>query len=84
MQAVELRNRLVQLINSVDEDYLRDLFAFTEQKEADRNLGIVAYTVQGEPLTREGYIQKVKEAEANVKAGHYTTVEDLEKESENW
>lgn len=84
MQVFELRNKLVQLINSVDEDYLRDLFAFTEQKEADRNLGVVAYTVQGKPLTREAYLRKVKEAEANVKAGHYTTVEDLEKESENW
>ena len=30
------------------------------------------------------YIKKVKDAEVSVKAGNYTTVEDLEKEVENW
>jgi len=45
---------------------------------------VVAYTVQGEPLTKEMYIRKVKNAESSVKAGNYTTVEDLEKEAENW
>jgi len=42
----------------------------------------VAYTVQGEPLTKSMYIQKIKEATASVKAGNHTTVEDLEKEAE--
>jgi hypothetical protein len=45
---------------------------------------IVAYTVQGDPLTKEMYIEKVKKSESSVKAGNYTTVEDLEKESEYW
>ncbi|MGB0879169.1 MAG: hypothetical protein ACPGTO_01230 [Polaribacter sp.] len=45
---------------------------------------IVAYTVKGKPLTKKMYIKKVKEAESSVKSGNYTTVEDLEKEAENW
>jgi hypothetical protein len=45
---------------------------------------IVAYSVQGEPLSKEMYIQKVKEADASVEAGKYTTMEDLEKEMLNW
>ncbi len=84
MRVVELRNKLVQLINSVDEDYLRELFAYTEQKEADKNSGIVGYTVQGEPLTKEMYKERVQKTEAAVKAGNFTTIEDLEKEAENW
>jgi hypothetical protein len=45
---------------------------------------IVAYTIKGEPLTEEMYIKKVKKAVSSVKSGNYTTVEDLEKEAENW
>ena len=44
---------------------------------------IIAYTVKGEPLTKEMYIEKVKKTESSVKSGNYTTVEDLEKEAEN-
>lgn len=45
---------------------------------------IVAYTVQGEALTKEMYIKKVKEAEARINAGEYTTHDDLLKEMETW
>ena len=45
---------------------------------------IIAYTVQGDPLTKEMYNEKVKNAESSVKAGNFTTIEDLERESENW
>ncbi|WP_299012189.1 hypothetical protein [uncultured Polaribacter sp.] len=45
---------------------------------------IVAYTVQGEPLTKELYIDRVKNTLQSVKEGNFTSVEDLEKESENW
>ncbi|QTD36333.1 hypothetical protein JL193_09165 [Polaribacter batillariae] len=48
------------------------------------NKKIVAYTVQGEPLTKEMYVEKIKKAEKSVKNGYFTTVEDLEKEVENW
>lgn len=45
---------------------------------------IVAYTVQGEPLTKEMYVEKVENSLKSVNSGNFTTVEDLEKESENW
>lgn len=45
---------------------------------------IVAYSVQGEVLTKELYIEKVKNTLNSVNSGNFTTVEDLEKESENW
>ncbi|MGB1284592.1 MAG: hypothetical protein ACPG44_09035 [Polaribacter sp.] len=48
------------------------------------NKKIVAYTVQGEPLTKDMYIDKLKNSLNSVKQGNFTTVEDLEKESENW
>ena len=48
------------------------------------NKKIVAYTVQGEPLTKEMYVDKVQNTLKSVEKGNFTTVEDLERESENW
>jgi hypothetical protein len=45
---------------------------------------VVGYTVNGEPLTKELYNKRLKEAEKQVKMGEYISQEDLEKESENW
>ena len=48
------------------------------------NKKIVAYTVQGESLTKEMYVSRVKNTLKSVKSGNFTTIEDLEKESESW
>ncbi|MEQ8551921.1 MAG: hypothetical protein RLQ12_03655 [Cyclobacteriaceae bacterium] len=45
---------------------------------------IVGYTVEGEPLTKELYNQRLQKAEEQLKSGQYITQEDLEKESESW
>jgi hypothetical protein len=45
---------------------------------------IVAYTVDGKPLTRELYNKRLQESEKQLLSGEYTTQEDLEKESESW
>lgn len=41
---------------------------------------VVAYTVQGEPLTKVQYIERVQKASL----GELTSVEDLEKEMQSW
>lgn len=85
MGAVELRNKIIQLLHTDNVSYLKTVFEFAEkQKIGTSNDDIVAHTVQGEALTKSSYIEKVKNAEASVKAGNFTTVEDLEKEAENW
>ena len=45
---------------------------------------IVAYTVDGKPLTLKEYKEKLDSALERVKSGEYTTHEDLLKEMENW
>tara|TARA_B110000967_G_scaffold207073_1_gene255514 strand:+ start:238 stop:489 length:252 start_codon:yes stop_codon:yes gene_type:complete len=40
---------------------------------------IVAYTVQGEPLTKEMYIERVKKSDADMDAGRFVTSDELEK-----
>jgi len=45
---------------------------------------IVAYTVDGKPLTLKEYKEKLEEAYLDYKKGNFTTQEDLEKEMKNW
>jgi len=45
---------------------------------------VVAYTVDGKPLTKSAYKKELLEAETEIEQGKFTTQEDLERESENW
>lgn len=58
------------------EDFLRSEMHSDEE--------IVTHTVQGTPLTKSQYISKIKEADDAIEKGEYTSVEDLEKEMQNW
>jgi len=45
---------------------------------------IVAYTVDGNPLTKEQYEDRLSLAEEQLLTGEYISQDDLEKESKNW
>ncbi len=45
---------------------------------------IVGYTVDRKPLTRKQYGQELLDAEAEIRRGELTSVENLEKEARNW
>ena len=45
---------------------------------------VVAYTVEGKPLTQKAYNKRLQRAEQQIRSGNYITQEELEKESENW
>ncbi|WP_428223672.1 hypothetical protein [Flavobacterium sp.] len=44
----------------------------------------VATSINGYPIDREEYIQMVKEADERISSGQFITMEDLEREIENW
>lgn len=58
------------IINKIDEILEREM--------------IVGYTVDGQPLTKEKYNQRIATAEQQLQNGETISQEDLEKESENW
>lgn len=81
MGALELKDNILELLNNADENLLKVV------KEAIDNFKeeeIVAYTVDGKPLNRKQYKEKLDSAMQRAKEGHYTTQEDLEKEMKNW
>jgi len=45
---------------------------------------IVGYTVEGKPLTKKEYNQRLAVAEKQLRYGETTSQEDLESESESW
>lgn len=81
METTELRKKVIAYINEADDDTLRMVKEVFENYIAKN---IVAYPVDGKPLSKEEYIKSIKAADAAVDNGEFTTVEDLEKEVRNW
>jgi len=81
MGAVELRNIVLKYIHTADDHLLRVVKAMIESYQEEE---IVAYTVEGKPLTKSEYRQELLAAETEIEKGEYITQEDFEKEAENW
>ncbi|MEL6560942.1 MAG: hypothetical protein AAFQ94_22295 [Bacteroidota bacterium] len=45
---------------------------------------VVAYTIDGDPLTKSLYNERLEIAEKQIAQGQTISQEDLEKESDNW
>lgn len=86
MNLEEKRKALAKWILETDENSLNEVEAVynIHSKNQEISSHIVAYTVSGKALTKEKYIQKVKEAEKRMEEGHFTTHEDLLKEMQSW
>ena len=81
MGALELRDSVLESLNTADERLLKVVKAVIESYQEN---DVVAYTIAGKPLTRIGYKEELQEAIAEIKRGECTTQEDLEKESNDW
>ncbi|RAR46879.1 hypothetical protein [Flavobacterium lacus] len=68
------------LLHLKDESKLKKLIAFKSIIDNE----VVAHTVSGYPIDKQEYVNMVKEADERISSGKYTTMEDLEKEIENW
>lgn len=81
MKATELKRRLIDYINNADEEVLREIQTVVETHERDQ---VVAYTVQGEPLNKQKFQEKIAEAEAAYEKGDFSTHDQLKKEVKGW
>lgn len=82
MTTLDLKQSVQNYIDTADNRLLKMIKALVESYHEDDD--IVAYTVDGKPLTRKQYNQELLEAEAEIQRGELTSVEDLEKEARNW
>lgn len=81
METIELRNTVIDYLNQADERLLRVVKALVESYNEN---DVVAFSVEGKPLTRKQYRQELLDAELEIEKGNYISHEDLEKESESW
>lgn len=84
MSAGEMREEVHQLIDQLDDRLLEAVHAMLGiyvQKEVDP---VVGYEADGTPITASTLEQQADEAVTQIERGEYTTLEELEKESEQW
>lgn len=81
MGALELKDSILKSLNTADENLLKIVKETIDNYNEEE---IVAHSVEGKPLTRKQYKQKISDALLDFKKGNYTTQEDLEKEIESW
>lgn len=80
MGAVELRNKIIQLLNTDNERYLKDVFEFAEKKKkTSYDDTVVTQTILGEPITQKEYIDNNNEAVNSFKKGTYKTQSEIRK-----
>lgn len=81
METTKLRRELVDYLNNADERILKEVKALVDNYENDE---IIAYSVQGKPLTREEMRQEIAEAEEEYTKGNFSTHNQLKEEIKGW
>jgi hypothetical protein len=88
MSAVEIKaeiNRYLELVE--DERFLKVVHSMLDtylKESIGEDDPIIGYEVDGTPITASTFLKQAEESMAEVERGEYTTLEELEKESEEW
>ncbi|MFP9112317.1 hypothetical protein ACLI1A_00105 [Flavobacterium sp. RHBU_3] len=82
MDAAKKLEVLDWVMHLTDEAVFNKLLAIKNDTPNENE--IVAYTVLGEPMTRDQYYAKIERGEKDIEEGRFTTQEDLRKEMESW
>lgn len=78
MGKVELKNKIIEIINTSDERFLRMVNALHKTyKEDEFGDDVVAHTMSGEAVTREQYIKNNMEAVASYQKGAFKTQKEI-------
>ena len=86
MSAVEIREEVHELVDQLDDKFLTAVHAMLEtymQLENEED-GIIGYELDGTPITVEYAIVEYQRRVEEVKKGNYISLEDLEREAEQW
>jgi len=76
---LETKYKLIEkLMQTEDEAILQQVHVILESIE------IIGYELDGSPITKRNYLDKLKSAQKRVSSGDYITQEDRENEMEKW
>jgi hypothetical protein len=79
MNTTQIKQELHQYIDSGDERFLRLVHAVATNYKSEED-----FTLHGSPMDEKTYKRRIQSARERVKAGYYTTHDDLKKEIEQW
>ena len=70
-------------LHEVDENTVNELFEKI-YSVVNKNDLVVGYDATGTPILKKQLIEDILQSEAQIKKGHFITLEQLEEESKNW
>lgn len=77
METLTIKEELHKLIDSGDESFIRFFYAMAiEYKKTTRKTML--------PYTKEQFVKDIKEAEKEIEEGNFQTIDEFEKEAEQW
>ncbi len=76
MSAAQIRKELQQFINIADDRFVTALYQMMKNY-LQNDESIVAYTTDGQPLTKAEFIANVNEAHEDAKKGNVKNADDL-------
>ncbi len=82
MNVLEKKEYIYSHLHQIDEKFINDLFQ-QMYSILEKNDPVVAYRA-GRPITKGELYKELKESEAEIERGDCVTIEEFEKESEQW
>lgn len=73
---------IYQYLQNADQRLISLVYSMIKSDKESND--IVGHRANGEPLTKFQLISDVLEAEREIERGNFLSIDDLEKESENW
>lgn len=83
MNIIEKRDFIHSHLHQLDEELISELYQKMHSFIKEDN-PVVGYSASGKAIRKKHFISGLKEAEKQIERGEYTSIEDLEKESEQW
>ena len=83
MTVAQIKQELHKFIDIADPRLLAAIYALMENYLQNDD-SIVAFTVDGNPLTKSEFIKEVRDAYEEVEKGNFITSEELQKQMKNW
>ena len=77
MDTMQIKSELHQFVDIGDEQILRMLYAMITEYNKFGNLPT-------RPYSKTEFVEDIKEAEQQIKQGDFLTIEDFEKEAQEW
>jgi hypothetical protein len=79
------KKAIIQRVEQIDDaDLIQAVKSILDYGMRRNKDSVVGYQTNGKPITSLDFESNIVEAERDVEAGDFQTIEDLKKESENW